>query len=242
MLIKNKNLNKSYKNNHVLNNLCLEINDKNDILALVGVNGSGKSTLIEIICGVKKKDNGKILFNDTDITNKKFITEFKKKIGYMPQNFSLFNDLTVKENLEYLYWIYNLNDFSIIEKTIKKCFLKDKENVLAENLSGGYRQLVSLAGAILHNPQFLILDEPTSAMDPLFRKQFWSIIKDCNKKETSILVTTHYAEEIFNCKNIVFLSDGQIIHKNKVADIFENGKFNSIDQVLNYYILKEYNE
>jgi ABC-2 type transport system ATP-binding protein len=157
----------------------------------------------------------------------------------MPQNFSLFNDLTVKENLEYLYSVYELNNFSVIQETIDKCFLSGKEQITAKNLSGGYRQLLSLAGSIMHNPRLLILDEPTSAMDPLFRSQFWNIIYSYNERGTAVLVTTHYMEEILNCKRFLCLASGRIIHKNDVENIFENGKFRSVDEMLKFYIFKE---
>lgn len=237
MVLTVESLNKSYKTNNVLKNLSLEIGEK-DLTALVGVNGSGKSTLIEIICGIKKKDGGTISFMDRDISDKKHSNEVKRQIGYMPQFFSMFNDLTVKENLRYLYSVYELNDLAVILRTIEKCGLKKEENTLVKNLSGGYRQLVSLAGAIIHNPKLLILDEPTSAMDPLFRKQFWDIIYACKSAGTAVLVTTHYAEEIFNCTKVLCLYNGSIIHKSDVANIYENGKFKSIHEVLDYYILK----
>jgi len=237
MVLTVENLNKSYKSNKVLKNLSLEIDDK-DLTALVGINGAGKSTLIEIICGIRKKHNGMISFKGMDISDKKNSIPIKRQIGYMPQFFSMFNDLTVKENLQYLYSVYELNDSSVIQNTVEKCSLKGKENILANNLSGGYRQLLSLAGAVMHNPSLLILDEPTSAMDPLFRKQFWDIIYGCNNKGTAVLLTTHYAEEIFNCTKVMFLYGGEIIHKNNVSDIYENGKFKSIYEVLDYYILK----
>jgi len=157
----------------------------------------------------------------------------------MPQSFSLFNDLTVKENLEYLCAVYNLEKENVVDNLINECFLTEKSDYLAQTLSGGYKQLLSLAGSIIHKPKFLILDEPTSAMDPLFRKQFWSIINRLNKSGTTILVTTHYLEEINNCKQLLCLANHKIIHHTPVKDMFENGKFSSIEEVLNYYIIKE---
>lgn len=237
-MLKITNLKKSYKDKVILDDVTFEIK-KGDIVALVGINGSGKSTMLEIICGVKPKDSGTIIINDKDISNKKTLKEIKSIVGYMPQSFGLFNDLTVKENLEYLCAIYNLKKEEIVDNLIKECFLSDKRDYLAQTLSGGYKQLLSLAGSIIHKPKFLILDEPTSAMDPLFRKQFWSIINKLNKSGTTILVTTHYLEEINNCKYLLCLANHKIIHHVPVKDMFENGKFYSIEEVLNYYIIKE---
>lgn len=238
-IISIKSLNKSYGKNEVLTNLDLTL-QQGDIVALVGINGSGKSTLIEIICGIKKANSGNVYILNKSITNARERKNTKKTIGYMPQHFCLFNDLTVKENLLYMASIYELQKENVVNEIIEKCYLKEVENYLAKNLSGGYKQLLSLASAIIHNPKLLILDEPTSAMDPLFRKRFWKIIKYYNKTQnTTVLVTTHYMEEIFECDNIMFLSAGKIIHSNPVNQIFENGKFKTINEVLSYYILKE---
>ncbi len=240
-IISIKNLNKSYGKNEVLNNLSLSLK-QSEIVALVGINGSGKSTLIEIICGIKKANSGSVHILNESIKNSKERKNIKKSIGYMPQHFCLFNDLTVKENLIYMASIYELQNKDIVNEILETCYLTEVQNYLAKNLSGGYKQLLSLAVAIIHNPKLLILDEPTSAMDPLFRKRFWKIIKNYNQTQhTAVLVTTHYMEEIFECNNIMFLSAGKIIHSNSVSNIFENGKFKTINDVLSYYILKESN-
>jgi ABC-2 type transport system ATP-binding protein len=238
-IISIQQLTKSYGKKVVLTDLNMNLS-QGEIAALVGINGSGKSTLIEIVCGIKKANSGQIQFFGQSIQNFRQRMTIKKSIGYMPQHFCLFNDLTVRENLSYMASIYELQDKDIVKKTLEQCYLSEVADYLAKNLSGGYRQLLSLAAAIIHNPKLLILDEPTSAMDPLFRKRFWKIIKEYNKKQsTTVLVTTHYMEEIFECDNIMFLSSCKIIHKNAVSEIFENGKFKTINEVLSYYILKE---
>ena len=237
-MLKIENLKKNYKDKVVLDGVTFNI-DEGEIIALVGINGSGKSTMIEIICGVKKQNDGIILVDGKDLKDKKVLKEIKKSIGYMPQSFGLFNDLTVKENLEYLCAVYDLKKEEVVDNLIDKCFLSDKKDYLAQTLSGGYKQLLSLAGAIIHKPKLLILDEPTSAMDPLFRKQFWSIINELNKNGTTILVTTHYLEEINNCKKLLCLANHKIVHEVEVKDMFENGKFSSVEEVLNYYVIKE---
>lgn len=214
-ILKVLNLYKSYGKVKVLKGVNFSIK-KGEIVGLIGVNGSGKSTLIETICGVKNKDSGEIVG----------IVENCKNIGYMPQSFGCFNDLTVKENLKYFALIYNLNN-NRVQEVLNITHLKEKENYLCGNLSGGYRQLVSLAVAILHNPKLLILDEPTSAMDPLFRDSFWKIIKNYLAGGGSVLVTTHYMEEINLCTKLLILSGGKIVYDNFVSEIFKNGKFNS---------------
>lgn len=216
-MLKIENLYKSYSKKQVLTGVDLEI-QKNDIVALIGINGAGKSTLLEIICGVIKKNQGKIMVDNIDIDDKKHKKLLKFKIGYMPQSFRMFNDMTVKENLDYLVAVYNLKK-DTTSKIMQLCELLDKKNILAQNLSGGYRQLLSLAGTIIHNPEFLILDEPTSAMDPIFRSMFWKIIKTLNKENgTTVLVTTHYLEEISECNKMMCLANGKIIFSGDTQD------------------------
>lgn len=233
------NLHKKYGKTVVLSNLNLSI-FASDIVAMVGVNGSGKSTMIEIVCGIKKPTDGTISILGLDHALQKNKTTIKKQLGYMPQHFSLFQDLTVKQNLQYMASVYQLNDASLVQKLMQECYLTNKQNYLAKNLSGGYKQLLSLAAAIIHSPKILILDEPTSAMDPLFRARFWQIIKQRNKAYgTTVLVTTHYMEEMFECNKVMFLSQGKIIHCCNANNLFEDGKFASVNDVLNFYILKE---
>lgn len=237
-IIQAQALKKSYGKHTVLNDLSFDIHEQ-ELVALVGVNGSGKSTLIELLCGVKKADGGQLCLFEKTIMKASERLEVKKNIGYMPQHFCLFQDLTVKENLDYMATVYGTNS-NAVKQMLDQCYLTDKQHFLAKNLSGGYKQLLSLAAAILHSPKLLILDEPTSAMDPLFRKRFWKIIKDfCAQNGATVLVTTHYMEEIFECNKIMFLSSGKIIHSSTVENIFENGKFASINEVLSFYILKE---
>ncbi|MBQ7307379.1 MAG: ABC transporter ATP-binding protein [Clostridia bacterium] len=209
-MLKIENLSKNYGKKEVLKGVNFEVK-KHDIVALIGINGAGKSTLFEIICGVTKKNSGTIMIDNLSIEDKKHKQSLKFKIGYMPQYFSLFNDMTVKENLDYLSCVYHLEKNTSL-KIMELCDLLDKKNVLAKNLSGGFRQLLSLAGTIIHSPEFLILDEPTSAMDPIFRSMFWKIIKNLNTQNgTTILVTTHYIEEINECNKMACLSQGKII-------------------------------
>ncbi|MCK9575956.1 MAG: ABC transporter ATP-binding protein [Clostridia bacterium] len=231
-------LTKSYGKLEVLKDFNLTIK-VGEIVAMIGVNGSGKSTLIEILCGVKKSNSGTIIFDGHSNFDRKFNAKLKYELGYMPQSFSLFNDLTVKENIEYLYAVYSIQDKNRVQEIIDKCYLSGKEKQLAKNLSGGFKQLLSLAAATINEPKLLILDEPTSAMDPLFRKQFWSIIHDCNLKGTTVLVTTHYMEEIFECQKLVCLSEGKIVFESDIGNLIKSDKFSTVEELLNKYIIKE---
>ena len=218
IMLKIENVHKSYKKAHVLKGVTFSVKP-NEIKGMIGVNGAGKSTLIEIVCGVKKLDSGKILINNIDIADKKRQKDLQKIIGYMPQTFTLFNDLTVEENLGYLCSIYGLDANKRIDEILELCNLTQKRKVLAHHLSGGYRQLLSCAGALIHNPKLLILDEPTSAMDPLFRRGFWKIINKCKEQGTTVLLITHHMEELRECDSFVCLENGVVSVDKTVQEV-----------------------
>ena len=227
-MLKIENLHKSYGKKEILKGLTLNIED-GDIVALIGVNGAGKSTMLEIICGLIKKNSGSVEIANMNIDKRGNRKKIKYILGYMPQYFSMFNDLTVKENLKYLCTVYGIKDKNRCQDIIKLCNLEDKQNQLAKNLSGGYRQLLSLAGTIINLPKFLIMDEPTSAMDPIFRSKFWDIIKKLNSDGTTILVTTHYIEEIIECNKMFCLSNGVITIEKDTKELeIENKKYKNI--------------
>lgn len=239
-MLKIKDLHKSYKDKQVLKgvNLCVK---QGEIKGLIGVNGSGKSTLIECICGVKSFDSGQVFVNDIDILDKHNKTLVKNTLGYMPQNFSLFNDLTVEENLKYLCAIYHIDEKLCVEEAINKCYLQQHRKTLAKNLSGGYRQLLSMASATIHSPKLLILDEPTASMDPIFRRQFWQIVNSYRQTNTTVLVITHYMEELVECDNFICLADGKIAFEGSVSDFKKDGLLD-MESLLNKYSFKDIKE
>lgn len=227
---------KSYKNKEVLKGVNFKVN-KGEIKGFIGVNGAGKTTLIEIICGVKTFDSGEIFVDGNSITNKKNNVDIKKIIGYMPQSFSLFNDLTVEENLKYLCAIYDI-DVVNADRVLNLCGLVEHKKLLARNLSGGYKQLLSMAGAIIHSPKFLVLDEPTTAMDPVFRRNFWKVVSGLKKENITVLVITHYMEELIECDSFVCLANGIISFDGSLSEYKKEGVLN-IEDILNKYTIKE---
>lgn len=231
-----KNVFKSYKNKEVLKGVNFKVN-KGEIKGFIGVNGAGKTTLIEIICGVKTFDSGEIFVDGNSITNKKNNVDMKKIIGYMPQSFSLFNDLTVEENLKYLCAIYDI-DVVNADRVLNLCGLVEHKKLLARNLSGGYKQLLSMAGAIIHSPKFLVLDEPTTAMDPVFRRNFWKVVSGLKKENITVLVITHYMEELIECDSFVCLANGIISFDGSLSEYKKEGVLN-IEDILNKYTIKE---
>lgn len=239
-MLKVEDLYKSYKEKKVLKGVNLHVK-KGEIKGLIGVNGAGKSTLIECVCGVKTFDKGQILINDINVLDKKNRKSVKNMIGYMPQAFSMFNDLTIEENLAYLCAIYGVDEKECVEKAINRCYLNKHRKTLAKNLSGGYRQLLSMASAIIHNPKFLILDEPTASMDPIFRRQFWKIVNDCRNNDTTVLVITHYMEELVECDNFVCLADGNVAFEGTVSDFKKEGLLD-MESLLSKYSFKNIKE
>ena len=231
-MLKIKNLYKNYKDFKCLKDVSFEIL-KGETKALIGVNGSGKSTLIECVCGVKNADSGTISVNNIANDDKRQTKVYKQSIGYVSQSFGLFNDLTVKENLEYMCAVYGI-DFKKADEIMKLCELEFCAKKLAGNLSGGYRQLLSFACAIVHKPKLIILDEPTSAMDPIFRKKFWQIIRTTKSWGSTILIVTHYLEELLECDKFVCLNDGKITYDGNVQDFKKDG-FIDIEQILSKY-------
>ena len=235
-MLKIINLHKSYKTKKVLKGVNLHLKS-GEIKGLIGVNGAGKSTLIECVCGVKQFDAGEIFIDNINIKDKKQKTHMKHTIGYMPQSFSLFNDLTVEENLGYLCSVYDIS-YSKVQETLDICYLNDHKKVLAKNLSGGYRQLLSMAGSIIHSPKLLILDEPTASMDPIFRRRFWGIVNKCKENNTTVLVITHYMEELIECDNFTCLSDGKVSFNGTLNEYKQNGVLN-IEEILKKYTFKD---
>ena len=232
-MLKIENVFKSYKDNSVLKGVNLNVKN-NEIKGLIGVNGAGKSTLIELTCGVKSIDSGSIILNGLTVGDKSNKDKIKYTIGYMPQGFNLFNDLTVEENLGYLCAVYHLDKDVEIARVLKLCNLVGMRKKLAMNLSGGYRQLLALSAALIHKPKLLILDEPTSAMDPLFRKGFWNIIRECRKEGCTILVITHYMEELLECDTFACLSNGRIVVDESIDKFKSLGELD-IEKILENY-------
>ncbi len=223
-------LSKAYGKKQVLSDLALSL-EENETYALIGVNGAGKSTLIEIICGVRRADAGQVLFRGDQWKDSR--REMRRLIGYMPQQSALFPDLTVRENLLYLGEVYGIENAEKRASEVEEiCSLRDKKDMEIRRLSGGYRQLASLAAAILHRPPLLILDEPTSALDPLFRCRFWETIHTFSGEGTTVLVSTHHMEEIRECGRLLCLANGKIAKEGSVVDLFADGRLPRIEELL----------
>jgi ABC-2 type transport system ATP-binding protein len=188
--------------------LDLEV-ERGKIYGFLGPNGSGKTTAIRLLTGLLKPSFGAVEVLGFKLPQQ--AEKLRRHIGYMTQKFSLYDDLTVRENLQFIAKIYGLfgrAQKSRIEQLLSIYGLVPNHHQLAGSMSGGQRQRLALAAAILHQPQLLFLDEPTSAVDPENRREFWEQLFDLSNQGTSILVSTHYMDEAERCHNLAILANG----------------------------------
>ena len=182
---------------------------RGSIYGFLGPNGSGKSTSIRLLTGLLTPDAGTINILGLDLPRQ--TEELRTRIGYMTQRFSLFSDLTLIENLQFIARIYSLDRKLIkvrIAELLERYELADRGHLMAESLSGGQKQRLALAAATIHQPELLFLDEPTSAVDPENRRDFWEKLFDLSDAGTTILVSTHYMDEAERCHYLAILESG----------------------------------
>ena len=202
------NVCKNYKTKKALDNVSLTIK-KGELFGLLGVNGAGKTTLIKILCGLTRKTSGTITINNFNLD--KEIDKIKEIIDISPQETSVANNLTVKENLEFFANIYNNNDAKTINEIVDIFNLNEVLNQRAKTLSGGYKRRLSIAIALISKPKILFLDEPTLGLDVFARRELWQIVEKL-KKNTTLILTSHYLEEVEHlCDRVAILSKGKLL-------------------------------
>jgi ABC-type multidrug transport system ATPase subunit len=217
-----KNVSKRYSRAKVnaLENICTEIPEGN--FGLLGENGAGKSTLLKILATVSGLDKGEVYYDEYDIA--KDTVSVRDMLGYLPQKFDFFEKLTVYEMLEYIALLKGVSANSIrseIESLLEDFNLSEKENVVISKLSGGMKQRVAIAQALLGNPKYVILDEPTVGLDPTERLRFRNVLNN-RKKETNIILSTHIISDIaMMCENVGIMKAGKIIYCGPVVDLLK---------------------
>ncbi len=213
-----KNLKKYYGNNRGIENVSLKLN-KGDIYGFVGPNGAGKSTTIRTIMGLINKTSGKILFDGKEIDTDDEST--KQRIGYLPSEITLYDDMTVKEIFNYHDSFYNKDTLKRKNELVKLLKIDEKKKI--EDLSLGNLKKVGIVLSLMHEPELLILDEPTSGLDPLMQSIFHDILLDEKKKGTTILYSSHILSEVSNiCDKIGFIKDGIIIKEDSIKSIMKD--------------------
>ncbi len=229
MLLQIINLTKKFGNQTALNQINIEIG-KSEIIGLLGPNGAGKSTLMKSIVGALKIDEGKILFNDKDITENEI--EAKKKMGFLPENNPLYHEMYVKEYMNFVAEIHKIPKNRIDEVIDLTGITPEKHKKISE-LSKGYKQRVGLAQAILHSPDLLILDEPTNGLDPNQIIEIRNVIKEIGEKKTVIL-STHIMQEVEAlCSRVILIHQGNIIQDSPIDEF--KGKFENLEDAFASY-------
>ena len=219
-VIKVNNLSKSFGQHVAVDNISLSVN-KSDIFGFLGPNGSGKTTTIRMLCGLLTPDSGTGTCLGYDIVKES--SYIKKNVGYMPQYFSLYKDLTVLENLRFVAKLYKVkNEEENIKKILSDFDFGSRKSQLAANLSGGWKQKLMLAACLIHKPQLLLLDEPTAGIDPRARRDFWDIIYDLSSTGVTTLVSTHYMDEAQRCNKLAYISYSKLLVKGTEHDIMSS--------------------
>ncbi len=196
---------------------------KGEVFGFLGANGAGKSTTIRMLCGLIASSEGTATVGGYDINKEP--EQVKSSIGYMSQKFSLYDDLTVEENINFYGRVYGMSDAAIAER--KKWVydianLIGRERSLTRTLSGGWKQRLALGCAVLHRPSIVFLDEPTSGVDPVMRRRFWELIYELSAEGVTVLVTTHFLEEAEYCNDIILINAGKIIAGGSPKELKEN--------------------
>jgi ABC-2 type transport system ATP-binding protein len=194
--------------------------DRGEVFGLLGPNGSGKTTTIRMLCGLLEPSDGWATVAGIDVA--KAPEQVKQHIGYMSQKFGLYEDLTVTENLEFYAGIYGLRDEARavrLAAVIDFMGLGGRLQQLVGELSGGWKQRLALACALIHQPPVLFLDEPTAGVDPAARRKFWQAIYDLTQHGTTVLVTTHYMDEAERCTRLAMMSLGRLIAMGTPAEV-----------------------
>jgi len=195
---------------------------RGEIFGILGPNGAGKSTTIRMLCGLLTPSSGRGAVAGFDIATEP--ERIKTRIGYMTQRFSLYEDLTVRENLLFYAGLYGLSGARRRERVaevIARNGLVDRSDQLAGTLSGGWKQRVALACAMLHEPPLVFLDEPTAGVDPVSRRAFWEEIHRIASDGTTVIVTTHYMDEAERCHRLAFIFRGAVLDVGTPAEIME---------------------
>lgn len=230
-VIEIRDLKKNFGAIQAVDGISLDI-PKGTIYGILGPNGAGKSTLIRMLCGVitPSSGTGHVLGFELGRETEKI----KQRIGHMSQKFSLYEDLTVYENLKFYTEIYSVPKKDVqarIQQVVDMAGLQGRENQITGSLSGGWKQRLALGCALIHRPELLILDEPTSSVDPVSRRVFWQIIFKLAARGITILVTTHYMDEAESCDEVVFVFRGKVIGKGHPKTVVETMECKSLEDV-----------
>ncbi|WP_085441389.1 ABC transporter ATP-binding protein [Magnetofaba australis] len=212
-----RDLNKHFGDKHVVRNLTLQA-QQGEIFGFLGPNGSGKTTSIRMLCGLLTPDSGAGQCLGFDVVRD--TAAIKRHVGYMTQRFSLWEDLTISENLHFIARMYGMpKRKQAVAETLEKLGLVERRNQLAGALSGGWKQRLALAACMMHQPRLLLLDEPTAGVDPSARREFWDEIHKLAAEGVSVLVSTHYMDEAERCHKLAYIARGQLLVTGSIDEV-----------------------
>lgn len=230
-VIKAEKLTKKFGDFIAANAITFEV-EKGEVFGFLGANGAGKTTAMRMLCGLSKPTSGKATIAGFDIYRQ--TEQIKKNIGYMSQKFSLYEDLTVMENIRFFGGIYGLGKQELKTKTgqlLHDLGLEQEAKKLVSEIPLGWKQKLSFSVAVLHNPAIVFLDEPTGGVDPVARRQFWDMIYEAAHRGVTVFVTTHYMDEAEYCNRISIMVDGKIEALDTPSKLKERFNASSMDQV-----------
>ena len=212
-----RGLNKSFGDKHVVQDVSLQV-EEGRICGFLGPNGSGKTTTLRMLCGLLTPDSGEGTALGLDIIRQANL--IKRRAGYMTQKFSLYEDLSIRENLDFIGRMYGIkNRKARVDQALERLGLVERRRQLAGSLSGGWKQRLALATATLHEPRLLLLDEPTAGVDPKARRTFWDEIHALSAEGLTVLVSTHYMDEAERCHEIAYISYGKLIARGTAEQV-----------------------
>jgi ABC-2 type transport system ATP-binding protein len=222
LVIDVKNLNKSFGDKRVVKDFSIQV-PRGRITGFLGPNGSGKTTTLRMLCGLLTPDSGSGTCLGFDIITES--DEIKLRVGYMTQKFSLYEDLTIEENLMFMARVHGLDRrHERVTEALERLGLLERRKQLAGKLSGGWKQRLALAAATLHEPELLLLDEPTAGVDPKARRTFWDEIHALSAQGLTVLVSTHYMDEAERCHDIAYIAYGELIARGTAEEILASTK------------------
>ena len=230
-VIKADNLTKRFGEFVAVNEISFEVK-KGEIFGFLGANGAGKTTAMRMLCGLSVPTSGHASIAGFDVYKK--TEQIKKNIGYMSQRFSLYEDLTILENIQFFGGVYGLPNKALKIKTdelVSRLGLENETKKLVGSLPLGWKQKLSFSVAILHEPTIVFLDEPTGGVDPVTRRQFWDLIYAATEQGITVFVTTHYMDEAEYCNRISIMVDGKIEALDTPGNLKRQFKLNSMDEV-----------
>lgn len=214
-----RGLNKYFGDKHVVKDLSLRV-DRGEILGFLGPNGSGKTTAIRMLCGLLTPDSGEGHCLGYDIRTQS--DAIKRDVGYMTQKFSYWEDLSIRENLDFVARVYELaNRKHVVDEALETLGLTSRASQLARSLSGGWKQRLALAACMLRHPKLLLLDEPTAGVDPNARRDFWEELHELAAKGVSVLISTHYMDEAERCHKLAYIAYGNLLARGSAKVIID---------------------